>query len=449
MQKYLTVTAITKYLKRKFDLDEHLRGVYIQGEISNFSHHSRGHMYFTLKDEHAKISAVMFASQNARLKFKPKDGMKVLVRGDISIYGPQGQYQIYIQDMQPDGIGALYLAFEELKNKLQREGLFDQSRKKPIPTFPKHIAIITSPTGAAVKDIITTLRRRFPAVKRTVIPVSVQGDYAAESIVKAIQLANKLNKFDTIIVGRGGGSIEELWAFNEEIVARAIATSNIPIISAVGHETDFTISDFVADLRAPTPTAAAELSVPSINDLHKHLNSNEERLKQQIKSHIYNRKQKLNLLKSSYAFKYPFTLVRQTEQQLDDLMIQLNKSLKRQYENKFLSHSLLSDRLIRNEPTHLLHDKKETLFDRTSQLERSVKLYLNNHIQKFNRQLDKLTILNPLETMKRGYSITYSDDGQLIKTVNDVSPGDVVRVHLNDGKLDCQVWGIEEETNNG
>lgn len=259
IDKYLTVTAVTKYIKRKMDTDPHLKQILIKGEISNFKQHSRGHMYMTIKDSQTKIQAVMFAGNNRFLKFKPENGMNVLIKGEISVYEAYGQYQLYINQMEPDGIGSLYLAFEQLKEKLQKKGYFDPSIKKNIPLYPEHIGVITSPTGAAIRDIITTLRRRYPIVKITVIPVLVQGPNSPYSIKLAIEKANEIGGFDTLIVGRGGGSIEELWSFNEEIVAEAIYRSKIPIISAVGHETDVTISDFVADLRAPTPLVLQKL----------------------------------------------------------------------------------------------------------------------------------------------------------------------------------------------
>ncbi|MCY8595248.1 exodeoxyribonuclease VII large subunit, partial [Bacillus haynesii] len=263
---FVTVTALTKYIKRKFDVDPHLEDIWIKGELSNVKIHSRGHIYFTLKDDNARIQSVMFARQNRNLAFTPENGMKVLVRGGISVYEPSGNYQLYAKEIQPDGIGALHLAYEELKKKLSQEGLFDEKYKKPIPAFPSVVGVVTSPTGAAVRDVITTIKRRYPLVKVIVLPTLVQGVNAGESIVSSIKEANRRELCDVLIVGRGGGSIEELWAFNEEAVARAIFSSDIPIISAVGHETDFTISDFVADLRAATPTGAAELAVPNMLD---------------------------------------------------------------------------------------------------------------------------------------------------------------------------------------
>lgn len=284
--KYVTVGALTKYIKRKFEVDPHLRDLWIKGEISNFKYHSRGHMYFTLKDEQARIQAVMFAGYNQYLSFRPEDGMKVLVRGEISVYEPSGNYQIYVKEMQPEGIGNLYLAYEQLKKRLEAEGLFSAEHKKPIPAFPRYIGVVTSPTGAAIRDILTTIRRRYPIATVILFPTLVQGEEAAGSIVRSIEKANELGYIDVLIVGRGGGSIEELWAFNEEAVARAIFASKVPIISAVGHETDFTIADFVADLRAPTPTGAAELAVPHVTELMERISQRKLRLMRAMKEKL-------------------------------------------------------------------------------------------------------------------------------------------------------------------
>ena len=286
-KRFLTVGALTKYIKRKFDADPHLHDCLVKGEISNFKQHSSGHMYFTLKDDKARILAVMFSSANRRMKFTPENGMKVLVRGDVTVYEGSGQYQIYVHDMQPDGVGDLYLAFEQLKEKLTKEGLFAVEHKKPIPKFPATVGVVTSPTGAALRDIITTIKRRYPIAKILILPALVQGDQAAPSITDAINQANeKKHGIDVLIVGRGGGSIEELWAFNEEIVARAIYESTIPIISAVGHETDFTIADFVADLRAPTPTGAAELAVPHIDEWIERVLTKQTRIMRAMKEKV-------------------------------------------------------------------------------------------------------------------------------------------------------------------
>ena len=279
---YLTVTALTKYIRYKFDNDVHLMSVLLEGEISNFKRHSRGHFYFTLKDQSAQISATMFYSEARKVNFEPKDGMKVLVKGSVSVYEPQGTYSINITEMEEKGLGSLYLAYEKLKKELQDGGYFDISHKKSIPQFPRAIGVLTSPTGAAVRDCINTISRRYPMAKIYVYPTLVQGEDAKNSIVKNIELANEQNLVDVLIVGRGGGSIEDLWAFNEKIVAMAIYNSKLPIISAVGHETDFTIADFVADKRAATPTAAAELATPNLVNLKENVNIYMKRLNQGI-----------------------------------------------------------------------------------------------------------------------------------------------------------------------
>ncbi|WP_096153477.1 MULTISPECIES: exodeoxyribonuclease VII large subunit [Bacillus] len=441
-KKYLTITALTKYIKRKFDVDPHMQDVWLKGEISNFKWHSRGHMYFTLKDKNARILAVMFAGNNRNLGFTPEEGMNVLVRGEISVYESSGNYQIYIKEMQPDGIGSLFLAYEELKKKLASEGLFDAQHKKPIPKFPKGIAVITSPTGAAIRDIITTLRRRYPIAKVTVIPALVQGVHAAPSIAKAIATANTLENIDVIIVGRGGGSIEELWAFNEEQVAREIFKSNVPIISAVGHETDFTIADFVADLRAPTPTAAAELAVPHIIELAERLSDRERRLHRSVHNVISGYKERLVRIQKSYAFRYPQNLYVQKEQELDRLMDSLETASKRLLEQKRMKLEQLSALVIRN------HPKKQWEIEKNN-LERQVKLLqtgMNQSLLKkqweFQSALSKLEMLSPLNIMKRGYNISYNENGELIKSTTQTEVGKSIQVHVQDGKLDCTVKNI-------
>ncbi|MDY0396483.1 exodeoxyribonuclease VII large subunit [Virgibacillus halophilus] len=325
MEKYLTVTALTKYIKRKLDIDPHLRSVWLKGEISNFKHHSRGHMYMTIKDDHARIQAVMFAGNNRYLKFIPENGMHVLIHGDISVFEASGQYQIYIQRMEPDGFGSLYLAFEQLKTSLSQRGFFSNDHKQEIPAFPNRIGVVTSPTGAAVRDIITTIKRRYPVAAITVVPALVQGVHAGNDIARAIRFANQLNQFDVLIVGRGGGSIEELWGFNEQVVAEAIYESRIPIISAVGHETDVTISDYVADLRAPTPTGAAELAVPSIYEVLGTLGAMKRSMQQSMDNLLTSENRHLKRLMRSYAFRYPEQLLRQKEQEMDKLSERFKK----------------------------------------------------------------------------------------------------------------------------
>lgn len=443
--QYLTVTALTKYIKRKLSGDPHLKTVWLRAEISNFKHHSRGHMYLSLKDENARIQAVMFAGQNRSLKFVPENGMNVLIRGEVNVYEPMGQYQLYIKEMQPDGIGALYMAFEQLKEKLEIEGLFSLDRKKAIPTYPTHIGVITSPTGAAVRDILTTIQRRYPVVPVTVLPVMVQGERTANSVSNAIQYANDNLDCDVLIVGRGGGSIEDLWGFNEEKVARAIAASSIPIISAVGHETDTTISDYVADVRAATPTGAAELAVPSILELRDQTTNLKQRLKRVMSVQYAEKREHLNRLQKSYAFKYPEQLMRQKEQDLDRIMEQMSRQMNQLHQQKYDRMGYLKKRLTQQRPETKLKEHKEKLDAETKQLGIRFNQIFTRKQDRFNNNLDKLSLLNPLEVMKRGYSIPFSKNGEVLRSVNEVSAGDQVEVKLQDGILEVEVLDKKED----
>ncbi|WP_099158464.1 exodeoxyribonuclease VII large subunit [Virgibacillus ndiopensis] len=442
---YLTVTALTKYIKRKFETDPHLKTILLKGEISNFKHHSRGHMYLTIKDENSRIQAVMFAGNNRFLKFKPENGMNVLIKGEIGVFEPQGQYQLYIQQMEPDGIGALYLAFEQLKEKLYKQGYFDEKLKKEIPIFPKRIGVITSPTGAAIRDIITTINRRYPICNTTIIPVIVQGQNAATSIAKAIETANRYNDFDTLIVGRGGGSIEELWGFNEEVVAHAIFHSTIPIISAVGHETDTTISDFVADLRAPTPTGAAELAVPSQSELKDRIYSIKRTLSKVIKSDIVNSKQSLQRIKQSYAFRYPEQLVKQKEQELDKQVERLEKTLTIHVNRKKEMFFNMKARLVNQHPKKQFLQARKDLQQLIKQNNYFMKKNLEQKTAQLSTSLDKLTLLNPLEIMKRGFAIPYTDTNNIIKSTKQVEQEDLISIKLSDGNLECRVLNVKED----
>jgi exodeoxyribonuclease VII large subunit len=447
-EKYLTVTALTKYIKRKMDMDPHLRNIWLKGEISNFKLHSRGHMYLTIKDDGARINAVMFAGNNRSLKFKPEDGMKVLIRGDISVFEATGQYQLYIQQMEPDGIGSLYLAFEQLKEKLRRKGYFDQQYKKSIPLMPNHIGVITSPTGAAVRDIITTIKRRFPVVQVTVLPVLVQGMNAATSISKAIQKANEMELFDCIILGRGGGSIEELWGFNEEVVAEAIFKSKIPIISAVGHETDTTISDYVADLRAPTPTGAAELAVPSQYELLDKVLKMKQSLNSLISITIKHHRSNLERMSNAYAFRYPEQLIRQKEQELDKAKERMDRAFQLVVHTNSQRFSNGKTRLLAQHPKRRLDIATKTLQQLVKQNNQLMNQYVERQSIHLNRSMDKLTLLNPLEIMKRGFAIPYTEAGNIIKTSTQIKQKDHIRINFHDGIVDCEVLDIKE-TNDG
>ncbi|OIJ20311.1 exodeoxyribonuclease VII large subunit [Anaerobacillus alkalidiazotrophicus] len=439
-----TITSLTKYIKRTFDNDEVLKNIWVKGELSNFKKHSRGHMYFTIKDTQSRIQAVMFAGNNRFLKFIPEDGMKVLIRGYVSVYEANGQYQMYVNEMQPDGVGNLYLAFEQLKKKLEIAGYFDEKYKKKIPSLPTKIGVITSPTGAAIRDIITTLKRRFPIASITLFPVLVQGGEAPASIAKAIQKANNLGDLDVLIVGRGGGSIEELWAFNEEIVAEAIFESNIPVISAVGHETDVTIADFIADLRAATPTAAAELAVPNTDDLLEKVTQRKIRFLRAIVKRIETERRKLTNLQKSYAFRYPEQLIKQKEQQLDRQIEDLQRSMMYIIERKRSALAHLQKDVVRNHPHAMVLKVREQLLKNETLLQQSLIGIQKEKEFSFKQLLTKLESLSPLKVMTRGYSLAYTKEDKLIKSVTDVSKGEELTIKLKDGSVYCQVENIKE-----
>jgi len=448
IQNYVTVTALTKYIKRKFDYDPNLRDIYVKGEISNFKQHSSGHMYFTLKDEKARLSAVMFSSNNASLVFQPENGMKVLIRGEISVFEQSGNYQIYAREMHLDGIGDLFVAYQQLKDKLQNEGLFSQEYKKELPTYPHTIGVITSPTGAAVRDIITTLKRRFPMGNVQLFPALVQGPQAPHSIVKAIQQANKMEQVDVLIVGRGGGSIEELWAFNDEAVARAIFASDIPIISAVGHETDTTIADFVSDVRAATPTAAAELAVPHYLELKKTLTSLVSKMTNYVTKEIKQKETALSRLNRSYAFRYPEKLYQQKMEQLDRVLEKLQKETERYYTKKAEKLQNTHQQLIKYHPKNKMDMYNEQLFKQQKQMNRAMNTIIQSKGQVFASMTSKLTVLNPLNIMERGYSIAFDKNNSVIKSKQQVQSGDEISVIVKDGQIICEVKESKESVIN-
>ena len=389
----ISVTELNKYIKDKIDKDEMLNNVFVKGEISNYKHHYTGHLYFTLKDENSLIKCIMFKGYAANLKFEPKDGMKVTIFGSVSVFERDGVYQIYVKAMQEDGIGSLYKAYEEMKAKLEKEGLFDQSHKKKIPLMPKCIGVLTSNTGAVIRDIINVSTRRNPNVYIKLLPVPVQGPEAAEKIVDAIKLMNEKKLADVIIVARGGGSLEDLWPFNEEIVARAIYDSELPVISAVGHETDFTIADFVADLRAPTPSAAAELAVPNIADIKLKLEGYNNRYKLALKKKVEFMRLRYEKCMNSRVFKEPLQKI--------------------------------------NEKYILIDMKVKTMQNSISNIYNSKKTNMIKHIA-------KLDALSPLKTLTRGYSIVQSN-GKIVKSVSQIKKDDEVDIRLIDGKAKAKV----------
>ena len=417
--KYLSVTAINKYLKAKFDSDDNLRVVFLKGEISNIKYHTTGHIYFSIKDETSKINAIMFSSSAKKLLFKPVDGSKVLVTGRISIYEATGGYQIYVDEMLEDGIGNLYIAFEKLKQDLSKEGLFDQKYKKPIPKIPSRVGVVTASTGAAIKDKISTIKRRYPICEVVLFPSLVQGDNAKEDIVKNIKLAQDYD-LDVLIVGRGGGSIEDLWPFNEEIVVRAVYDSNIPIISAVGHETDTMLIDYVADMRAPTPTGAAEMAVPNITDLINHINNLKIRLNESINKNINYQKLYLDSIKNSYAIKNPLIMYENKKQKLDILLDKLNKTLVKKYDNVKYKLDIIKNNYILNNPNLLYKEK----------------------VIKLDNLIEKLELVNPLGVLKRGYTLTYKGN-KIISSIEDVKKGDNLTLKLHNGEINTTVTDID------
>ena len=394
--KYLTISQLNNLVKERIDTDPNLRRIYLKGEISNFKNHTRGHLYFTLKDDDSRLSAVMFSSQAAYLKFTPEDGMNVLVEGRISCYPAQGTYQVYVDKMEMDGLGNLYIEFEKLKKKLQAEGLFNQEHKRSLPKYPSKIGIVTASTGAAIKDILSTIKRRYPICETILFPSLVQGSDAAPDIVRQINAAQNYN-LDILIVGRGGGSIEDLWAFNEEIVARAIYDSKVPVISAVGHEIDYTIADYVADLRAPTPTGAAEMAVPVLSDVKNNIDNYKIRLRE-------------NIIKT----------LKQSELRLEKI----------------------KDSFILSNPLAMYEVKEEKLNNYVNSLNRYIKEYLNNKKHSLKIDLNSLKLLNPINIMEKGYSLVKVED-KIIKDTKDLKLNDKIDIKLYKGEVIAEVKEIK------
>lgn len=397
--RIISVYELTRTIKSKLENDSGLQRLWVRGEISNFTHHSSGHMYFTMKDSRAQIRCVMFRSDNRTLRFRPENGMQVIAAGDIGVYEPAGVYQLYVKALQPDGLGALHLAFEQLKRRLAAEGLFDEARKRPLPLLPRRIGIITSPTGAAIRDIIRVSRRRFPNLTLVVAPVLVQGEEAPEQIVTAIQRMNDHGRVDVLIVGRGGGSLEDLWAFNDERVARAIYASRVPVVSAVGHEIDFTISDFVADVRAPTPSAAAEIVVPSRLELVAALGSLRIRLVRALQNRWRLQRDRLERLASRPVLRRPLDGIHREQQRLDEQLRRLQAAMRRD-----------------------LDERRGRLLALAARLE----------------------ALSPLAVLQRGYSLTFTvPGGRLVRSARQVGVGDQLDIRVVDGTIHCQVLAVD------
>ena len=396
-RRIITVSQLNEYIKAVIEGQPVLRSLFVKGEISNFTNHYKtGHFYFTLKDENSLIRCIMFKGFAEKLKFVPENGMKIILHGKVSAYAKDGQYQLYADNMEPDGIGALYIAYEQLKSKLEKEGLFNPIYKKPLPKIPKRVGIITSPTGAAIRDIINILGRRFPYAEGVLYPALVQGDGAPAQLIAGMKYFNSANNVDVIIIGRGGGSIEDLWAFNDEGLAREVFASKIPVISAVGHETDFTICDFVADRRAPTPSAAAELAVPETMELKQKILNIIGRMDMLIMHNIKNNRQRLNEL---------------------------------------------AGKRVLNTPDYIVDDRRFQLMNLDARMENGIKYSLSLKKEVFARYTSKLEALNPMSVISRGYSAVFSGGGQLIKSVDQVEVGDRLNFKTVDGTVSAEVKG--------
>ncbi len=458
--EYLTVSQINAYINKKLKQDVNLKNIYVRGEISNYKTYPSGHSYFTLKDKKSQISAVMFKGSKRFLKFEPKNGMKVIIKGKVEVYEANGKYQLYATRITEDGIGELHIAFEQLKKKLEKEGLFDDAHKKEIPKYPKRIGVITAQTGAAIRDIITTIKKRYPICEILVFSTLVQGDMAAQQIVRQIRFSQKFD-LDTLIVGRGGGSIEDLWPFNEEIVAREIYACKTPVINAVGHEIDYTISDFVADRRAPTPTGAAILAVPDLNEVKFKIGQIKDRINKNIQDKLMQNKTRLDNISQKQIFKNPESIYEIKEMNLDNLISKLDfasKNIITENQNKLFK---LENSVILKNPESIYEIKEMNLDNLISKLdfaskniitENQNKLFkLENSVIlknpeeitkkkriKFEKNIDKLEILNPLITLKRGYTIAKIGD-KIISSSKDVKSGDELDIEFDDGTINTKV----------
>lgn len=431
-EKAFSVHELNVFIRQL--LENQLGTVWVRGELSNFKPHTSGHFYFSLKDSQAQISGVMFRGFNSKLKFKPHDGMEVLVRGRLTVYEPRGSYQINCDMMEPVGAGALQKAFEQLKEKLKNEGLFSAERKRPLPHYPQHIAVVTSSTGAAIKDILNILKRRAPGIQVTVVPTIVQGEGAAEQICQALVKAQKLSNVDVIICGRGGGSIEDLWAFNNEQLAREIARSTVPVISAVGHEIDFTIADFVADLRAPTPSAAAELVAKSAQELSQKVSQVFRLLKISVEKYLRMQKQKTILLHKSLLD--PRKKLENYVQKNDELSERLSLAIHNLLSKRRLGVEVLTQRLPR--PLDLIQNKKIKLLNYNDKIKNLISLKIERSFQKLRSNMQVMGSLSPLNVVDRGYSIV-SKNLVVVKSVDQIEINDLVNVRLAKGNFEAKV----------
>ena len=439
-EEYVTVSALTKYIKYKFDKDPHLGRVYLTGEISNFRLRPT-HQYFSLKDENAIISATMFQSAFKKIQFRPEEGMKVLVIGKVSVFEKSGQYQINIEHMEPDGVGALYLAYEQLKKKLEAEGLFSLP-KKPIPQFPKKIAILTSESGAVIQDIQTTVARRFPIVQLVLYPTVVQGVHAVNSILKNLDLVEQ-EEYDVVIIGRGGGSIEDLWAFNEEPVVRRVAELSIPVISSVGHETDTTLIDFVSDMRAATPTAAAEIATPVLMEIHQQLRNLQTRLEQALSRQLQIKRERMQALANASIFQNPERIYQVYQQRVDQLEMRLQQMMQQSVQHKRQQLVKNQHRLELGSPSRRVETEKQAFQYLAKRLEQAQGQLMKDKKQQFQRAIQQLDLLSPLKIMNRGYGILQQEE-TIIKSVDQLEVNQELTIQLVDGTVRSKVTSVEK-----
>ena len=439
-EEYVTVSALTKYIKYKFDKDPHLGRVYLTGEISNFRLRPT-HQYFSLKDEQAIISATMFQSAFKKIQFRPEEGMKVLVIGKVSVFEKTGQYQINIEHMEPDGVGALFLAYEQLKKKLEAEGLFSLP-KKPIPQFPKKIAILTSESGAVIQDIQTTVARRFPIVQLVLYPTVVQGVHAVNSILKNLDLVEQ-EDYDVVIIGRGGGSIEDLWAFNEEPVVRRVAQLSIPVISSVGHETDTTLIDFVSDMRAATPTAAAEIATPVLMEIHQQLRNLQTRLEQSLTRQLQIKRERIQALVNASIFQNPERIYQVYQQRVDQLEMRLTQMMQQNVQQKRQQLVKSQHRLELGSPSRRVQTEKQALQYLAKRLEQAQGQLMKDKKQQFQRAIQQLDLLSPLKIMNRGYGILQQEE-TIIKSVDQLEVDQELTIQLVDGTVRSKVTSVEK-----
>ncbi len=439
-RKIYSVFEITTEIKQAL---EKFGVLWVKGEMSNFKHHSSGHMYFSLKDDRAQLKAAFFRNNNYYLKFRPEDGLEVLVRGRLSLYEPRGDYQVIVEYMEPVGVGSLQLAFEQLKQKLRAAGLFDEEHKVRLPLLPKKVGIVTSPTGAAIQDILRILRRRNASLDVLIYPARVQGAGAAEEIAAGVKYFNTREDIDVIIVGRGGGSMEDLWAFNEEVVARAIFASEIPLISAVGHEVDFTIADFVADLRAPTPSAAAEMVSGAREDLLATVSSLSGRALQAVRLLIERRRSALERLARNRAFNIAPNKVRELQQRFDEAASQMNQTMTRFLTALRHRERVLQTRLIKVDLRQMIARNREIVTGKRNRLYSAIRARLRGWRSRFEVEVGRINALSPLAILERGYAICRQKQGAILRDAARVSPGDQVAVTLARGEIDCRVERIK------